>query len=47
VNWTDKTVIRILLLVAKLIACEDWRKDIEHLSNHINAAIGAPKENHP
>jgi hypothetical protein len=34
-NWTDKTVIRILLLVAKLMACEPWKKDIEQLTNHI------------
>lgn len=34
--WTEKTVIRILLLVAKLIAPQVWKKDIEDLSAHIS-----------
>lgn len=35
-NWTDKTVIRILLLIAKFMASDPWKKDIEQLANHIS-----------
>ena len=35
-SWSDKTVIRILLLVAKFIASEGWRKEIGDLANHIS-----------
>jgi hypothetical protein len=35
-NWTDKSVIKVLLLVAKLIAREEWKKDIEQLSTHLS-----------
>jgi hypothetical protein len=35
-NWTDKTVIRILLIVAKFMAQEPWKKDIEQLAAHIS-----------
>jgi hypothetical protein len=34
--WAEKTVIRILLLVAKLIAPHEWKKEIEDLSAHIS-----------
>jgi hypothetical protein len=44
-NWTDKTVIRILLMVAKFIARDDWKKDVEQLSAHIS--VGAWKEEQP
>lgn len=32
----QKIVVRILLLVAKLIADEGWQKEISDLSNHIS-----------
>lgn len=35
-TWEDKTVIRILLLVAKFVAREPWHKEIEQLSSHIS-----------
>lgn len=35
-NWIDKSVIRILLLVAKLIARDEWKKDVETLANHFS-----------
>ena len=34
-TWKKKTVIRILLLVAQMLADGDWREEIEHLANHI------------
>jgi hypothetical protein len=34
-TWKQKTVVRILLLVAQMLAEEPWAKEIEHLSNHI------------
>jgi hypothetical protein len=34
-NWKQKTVVRILLLVARMLADEDWAEEIKHLSNHI------------
>jgi hypothetical protein len=40
-SWKQKTVIRILLLVAKMVNDDEWLKeDIKHLSNHITTAIG-------
>jgi hypothetical protein len=41
-NWNDKTVIRILLFVAKMVSGEAWRKDIDQLAAHISC--WAPKE---
>ena len=35
-SWKEKTVIRILLLVARLIAPAEWQKDVEQLSTHIS-----------
>jgi hypothetical protein len=35
-SWSDKTVIRILLLVAKFLASDGWRKDIDALAVHIS-----------
>lgn len=35
-NWKEKTVIRILLLVARLIAPAEWQKDVEQLATHIS-----------
>lgn len=35
-TWREKTAVRILLLVAKLIAPTEWQKDVEQLANHIN-----------
>jgi hypothetical protein len=42
-TWREKTIVRILLLVARLI-CDDPRlsEDIRHLANHID--LHAPKE---
>lgn len=33
-----KTVIRILLLVAKMLADPQWQTEIQNLSNHITTA---------
>lgn len=38
-TWKDKTVIRILLIVAKMVSEPEWRREIEALSNHIGALI--------
>jgi hypothetical protein len=35
-TFSEKTVIRILLLVASWIAPSEWRKEIETLSTHIS-----------
>lgn len=34
-TFKDKTLIRILLTVAKIISDPKWHRDIESLSNHI------------
>lgn len=34
-TFKEKVVVRILLLIAKLIADESWKKDIETLSTHV------------
>lgn len=36
---TEHVVIRILLLVAKLMAPSDWRKDVEQLASHISVHV--------
>lgn len=33
---SNKIVIRILLLVAKMISSPDWQKEIQDLANHIS-----------
>jgi hypothetical protein len=38
VSWKQSTVIRILLLVARMLADQPWEKEISHLSNHITTA---------
>lgn len=43
-SWSDKVVMRILLLVAKMIAREDWKKEIEQLSSHIQYGDREKKE---
>jgi hypothetical protein len=35
-SWNQKAVIRILLLVARLIAPSEWAKDIDQLATHIS-----------
>lgn len=35
-NWKEKTVVRILLLVARFIAPAEWQKDVESLATHIS-----------
>jgi hypothetical protein len=34
-TWRDKTVIRILMLVATLIAREEWKKEVSGLAAHL------------
>jgi hypothetical protein len=37
-NWKQKTVIRILLLIARIINGDEWLADeIKSLANHISA----------
>jgi hypothetical protein len=43
-TWKQKTVIRILLLVARMMADEPWGDEIKHLANHINAELGVVYE---
>lgn len=38
--WKEKTVIKILLLVAKMVADKEWKDDIQNLANHITSGIG-------
>lgn len=38
-NWRDKTVIRILMVVAKLIARAEWQKEVENLAIHLSVNI--------
>jgi len=35
-SFKEKTVIRILLLVAKFIAPAEWQKEVESLATHIS-----------
>ena len=35
-TWKQQTVIRILLIVAKMLADEEWRDEIKNLSSHIS-----------
>ena len=35
-TFKEKTVIRILLLVAKFIAPAEWQKEVESLATHIS-----------
>jgi hypothetical protein len=35
-NWTDKVVIRILMTVAKFLAKDEWKKDIQELATHLS-----------
>lgn len=34
-TWKQRTVIRILLFVAQMLADEEWAQEIAHISNHI------------
>ena len=36
-NWKKKTVIRILLLVARMVEDSGWDEEIQALANHIAA----------
>jgi hypothetical protein len=40
VTWKQKTTIRILLLVARMLADDPWANEIKDLANHVNAGIG-------
>ncbi len=43
-NWKQKTVVRILLLVAKLINEDDWMaEDLKSLANHVSAGDWSAK----
>jgi hypothetical protein len=42
-TWKDKTVIRILLIVAKMVS-PTWSKEIDSLSAHISCSPIEPKE---
>lgn len=35
-SWRDRTVIRILLLIAVFVSEESWRKELQGMANHIN-----------
>jgi hypothetical protein len=39
-SWKEKTVVRILLMIAEMLAAEPWSKEIHHLSNHITQYRG-------
>jgi hypothetical protein len=36
-NWNQRTAIRILLFVARMLADTEWKEEIGHISNHIMA----------
>jgi len=36
-NWQRKVIAKILLLVARLFADEEWKTELKTLSNHISA----------
>lgn len=38
-NKRQQVVVRILLLVAKMFADAEWKKDIEQLSSHISVNV--------
>jgi hypothetical protein len=36
-NWKQKTVVRILMIVARMVAEDEWLKDeLKNLANHIS-----------
>jgi len=37
-NWSQKTVIRILLLIARMVDTDEWlTEELKSLANHISA----------
>lgn len=39
-TWKEKTVIRILLLVARVVCDEQWvQEEIKHLNNYISTEL--------
>jgi hypothetical protein len=40
-TWKQKTVIRILLIVAEMLADAEWRKEVRTLATHIS--VNAPE----
>lgn len=40
-TWTQKVVVIILLLVARMLADDEWKTEIKNLATHI--AVNAPK----
>jgi hypothetical protein len=43
-KWRDKVLVRILLFVARIVADEKWREDLEKLSTHICYSNSDPLE---
>lgn len=35
-TWKQKTVVAILLLVARMLADEPWASEVKNLANHIS-----------
>lgn len=38
-NWREKMVIRILMLVAEFMADGEWKKEVHALALHLNVSI--------
>lgn len=38
-TWREKTIIRILLLIARMFADDKLATEIQHLSSHINVWV--------
>jgi len=36
-NWKEKVVVRILMLLAVLLAPDGWAKEVGNLANHLNS----------
>lgn len=41
-SWKDRTVLRILMLVASFLSRDEWKKEVDSLAQQIN--LYAPKE---
>ena len=39
-TWTNRVAVRILLLVARMFADNEWREEIKQLANHIEYNAG-------
>lgn len=38
-NWREKTVIKILMLVASLLTPEEWSKEVKNLATHLSVHL--------